>query len=232
MQSTTALASETVAARAALLGTARERAVIAVRALTALLKNPDDTSQVFVLGLVTGRITLPHLLTRIAFSDEGARLLRDRPTIDSQHVDYAMLRGLPNGTLGREYVRFLDEHKLDPDLFQPPPGLPEIPSYIAQRLRQTHDIWHVLTGYYPDVPGEVALQAFTFAQTHAALSFLIAVSGALRWSLSHPQILARTIDGYRRGKRAKFLPVLRLEEMWSLPLEEVRRSLGIEAVTN
>ena len=36
-------------------------------------------------------------------------------------------------------------------------------AYLAQRMRQTHDIWHVLTGYATDVAGEVQLQAFTLA---------------------------------------------------------------------
>ncbi len=218
------------AARVALTGTPLQRAKIATRALVSLLRNPDDTRQVFLLGVSTGRRALPNLLTRIVLSEEGGRMIREQPTIDSKHVDYEALRKLPDGTLGREYVRFLDVNHLDPDLFHAPPGLPQIPAYVAQRMRQTHDIWHVLTGYTPDVPGEVALQAFSFAQSRTPLSLLIAFFGSLRNSVKHPGIIGKSIDGYRRGKRAAFLPSVWLEEMWALPLEEARKRLSIDAV--
>jgi len=32
---------------------------------------------------------------------------------------------------------------------------------------------------------------------------------------------------YRRGKRAAFLPVVRVEELWDVPLPEVRARLGL-----
>jgi ubiquinone biosynthesis protein COQ4 len=218
---------ELAAARVAIAGTRWQRVRIGARAVRDLLKNPDDTRQVFLIGLATSRLTMPQLLTRICMEDEGARMLKDQPAIDSAHVDFEALRRLPDGTLGREYVRFLDQNRLDPDLFRRPPGVPEVPGYIAQRLRQLHDVWHVLTGIGPDIPGEVALQAFTYAQTGAALSFLISLFGTLRWSASHPTLLREVVREYRRGKRAAFLPVVRVEELWDVPLPEVRVRLGL-----
>ncbi len=230
MESAVTHEDELLAARTALTGTALQRAKIAARALVSLMRDPDDTKQVFLLGVATGRRALPHLLTRMVITDEGGRMIREQPSIDSKHVDYDALRALPNGTLGREYVRFLDTNHLDPDLFQAPPGLPQIPAYVSQRMRQTHDIWHVLTGYTPDVAGEIALQAFSYAQTGTPLSLLIAFVGSLRFTPKHPGIIAKSIDGYRRGKRAAFLPSVWLETMWSMTLEEVRAKLSIDAV--
>ncbi|MFO0549881.1 MAG: Coq4 family protein [Polyangiaceae bacterium] len=131
---------------------------------------------------------------------------------------------LPADTLGGAYVRYLDDNKLDPDLFQAPPGLPEPLGYIAQRIRQTHDVWHVLTGYRPDVSGELALQGFTYAQLGAPSALLIAALGTLTKS---PRSARAVLDGYRRGKSAVFLPVVRFEKMWELPLAEVQRRLGV-----
>jgi ubiquinone biosynthesis protein COQ4 len=230
MQSAVTHEDELRASRSALTGTPFGRAKIASRALFSLLKNPDDTRQVFLLGTATGRRALPELLTRMVLTDDGSRMIREQPSIDSRHVDYDALRALPDGTLGREYVRFLDDNHLDPDLFQAPPGLPQIPAYLAQRMRQTHDIWHVLTGYTPDVPGEVALQAFSYAQTRTLLSLLIAFFGSLHNSMRHPGIIGKSVDGYRRGKKAVFLASVWLEEMWALPLDEVRARLAIDPV--
>lgn len=215
------------AARIAISGNVFQRTSLAARAVRNLLRNPDDTRQVFLIGLATSRLTFPRLLTRICMEDEGGRMLREQPAIDSKHVDFDALRQLPGGTLGREYVRFLDDHGLDPDLFQKPPGVPEIPAYVSQRLRQLHDVWHVLTGIAPDVPGELELQAFTFAQTGAALSFLIGFFGTLRWSWQDPTLPLQVMRGYRLGKQAAFLPVVRVEELWDLPLEAVRARLGL-----
>jgi len=46
----------------------------------------------------TGRLTA----LRLAF--------RERPRIRLSTLDMARLRGLPDGTLGREYVRFLEDN--------------------------------------------------------------------------------------------------------------------------
>jgi ubiquinone biosynthesis protein Coq4 len=35
-------------------------------------------------------------------------------------------------------------------------------SYLLLRLRQTHDLWHVVTGFSTNVPGELGLKAFVY----------------------------------------------------------------------
>jgi ubiquinone biosynthesis protein COQ4 len=203
---------------------------MAWRALRALLRDPNDTKQVFYLGLLVNWSRYPAFLARLTLDEEGARLLREKPAIDSRRVDLEALRELPADTLGGAYVRFLDRRGLDPDLFQAPPGLPEIPAYVAQRMRQVHDLWHVLTGYDTDIRGEIGLQAFTWAQTGMPSAALIAIGGALRFGARDPRIVAVVVDGYRRGRRARFLPPLRLEDHFARKLADVRRDLGIEAV--
>jgi len=220
---------EASAARIAMSGTPLERAQLAVTALRDLLDDPEDTTRVFVLGLLVSRRSYPRFLARLTMDDRGARLLRERPTIDSSAIDFARLRALPASTLGGAYARYLDDKGLDPDLFQAPPGLPEVPAYVSKRMRQVHDLWHVLTGYDTDVRGEVALQAFSFAQTDAPASLLITLGALLRFGLRDRSMLPLALDGYRRGRAAEFLPPLWLEEMWERPLDEVRRELGIVA---
>lgn len=216
--------TEAEAARIALSGTTRERVTVGVRALRDLLRDPDDTAQVFLLGLAVNAPFFPRLFARFASTAEGARLLAERPTIDSRSVDFARLRSLPETTLGGAYARYLGDNGLDPDLFQPPPGLPEVPRFVAQRIRQTHDIWHVLTGYAPDVPGELALQGFTFAQLHMPSSLVIAAFGTLAKA---PREAARVLEGYRRGQEAAFLPVVRFEDHWDDDLDVLRARLGV-----
>jgi ubiquinone biosynthesis protein COQ4 len=136
-------------------------------------------------------------------------------------------RALPADTLGGAYARYLEDNGLDPDLFQAPPGLPGTLAYVAKRTRQVHDIWHVLTGYRPDVAGEVALQAFTFGQTYMPSAGLIALFGTLWFSPRAPRSVLMTVDGLRRGLRASFLTTVRWEDHWGDTLDDVRRMVGI-----
>jgi ubiquinone biosynthesis protein COQ4 len=69
----------------------------------------------------------------------------------------ADLFALPEGSLGREYGLFMQRNGLTPD------AIPSIPDdgalYVRAHLFETHDLWHVATGFGPDTEGEAALQA-------------------------------------------------------------------------
>ncbi len=194
-------------------------------ALRKLLQNPDDTRQVFVLSIALNAHKLPDLLARFLADEQGCTLLAERAAINTKSVDYDALRALPADTLGGAYVRFLDEHGLDPDLFQAPPGMSAAPAYVTQRMRQTHDIWHVVTGYSPELGGELSLLAFTYAQTGAPALGLLATVGSMRHWLERGSVFGEVWRGYQRGKRARFLGNVPWETLWELPIAEVRQRL-------
>jgi ubiquinone biosynthesis protein Coq4 len=79
----------------------------------------------------------------------------------TQHNTYTLedLNGLPDGTLGKEYYRFMKKNGYDPE-FWPEPAVPrtEPLGNITAHLRKNHDFIHVLTGYNTDVAGEAAIQ--------------------------------------------------------------------------
>jgi ubiquinone biosynthesis protein COQ4 len=94
------------------------------------------------------------------------------------------------------------------------------------RLRQTHDLWHVLTGYTPDVHGELLLQAFTYAQTGAPSAVVLAIAGSLRWArLAGRGHWSGLREAYLRGRATKFLATFRWEEHWETPVAELRKQL-------
>ncbi|MFT7583561.1 MAG: ubiquinone biosynthesis protein COQ4 [Myxococcota bacterium] len=222
--------SYTAQARAAELvlhGSPFERLRAGVGATRSLLRDPEDTTQVLILGMMVNRAAFPKFFAAFLEHPEGMWIFKNRPAIDSSEVDYDALRALPDDTLGREYVRFIDTNALDPDFFQAPPGAPEAAAIIAKRLRQAHDIWHVVTGYDTTVPDEVALQAFTAAQTGMPSAKLIALFGTLRWGPNNRGMWRDVIRGYRRGKRARAFSPLRWETRWALPLEDVRAELDV-----
>ncbi|MEZ4437977.1 MAG: Coq4 family protein [Polyangiaceae bacterium] len=218
---------EATAIQIGLNGSFFDRLRVAHRAGWALIQDSEDTRQVFLLGAAVNGPRVPQLLARFLAEDGGYDLMVRGAAIDSRHVDYDALRQLPVGTLGRAYVDFLERNDLDPDLFQAPPGLPRAIAYLAQRMRQSHDLWHVVTGYGTDVAGEIELQAFTYAQVKLPLSFLLTFFGILRHGLAHPRLFWTIFRAYGRGRRAAFLPVVDWEARFADPLSDVRRDLGL-----
>jgi ubiquinone biosynthesis protein COQ4 len=223
--------AETEAARLVSNGNLFTRIWLGVRAGFALGRDPNDTSQVFRMVIAFDYDRLERMRARMETSETGRALLRERPAIDSKSVDFAALRALPKDTLGGGYARLLEKAKLDPDLFQPPTVLgPEL-AYVSQRSRQTHDLWHVLTGLDTDVPGEIMLQAFTWGQFQSRTSRWIAVFGTLHYGFRYPQLWRDIRGWYTAGKRAEFLLAVPWEKLWNEPVAALRERFGIAPVS-
>jgi ubiquinone biosynthesis protein COQ4 len=205
----------------------------ALHAVRGLNKDPNRLDLVFVLGEAVNRRAFPRVWARFEGDPEGARVLAERPEIDSAHVDIDALERLPDGTLGREYARFIKGNGLSLDVFRAPVGVDPRAAYLMQRMRQTHDLWHVITGYSPDVRGEVLLQAFTYAQARIPSAAMIALFGTVRITLRvGPSFLKETALALRRGRRAKFFGPLYWEALWSEPVESLRARLECPALAS
>jgi ubiquinone biosynthesis protein COQ4 len=206
------------------------RARGALRAIRDLNRDPNRLDLVFVLGEAVNRTAFPRVKALFERDPDGRRVLTDRPELDSRRVDLDALARLPDGTLGREYVRFLRDNGITPDVFKAPEGVDPDAAFLAMRVRQTHDLWHVITGYAPDVRGEVLLQAFTFAQLRVPSSGIIALFGLVRGSLrlgpSFAKDMARAV---RRGRRARAFAPMYWEEHWAEPVSALRERLACPA---
>ncbi len=208
-----------------------DRARAALGALATLARDHRRLDQVLVLTQAVNAGTVARAVERFEATEAGRWLFATRPRIDRAHVDFDALRRLPDGTLGREYTRFLDDGGITPDAFEELPNVgDERAAWIMLRMRQTHDLWHVLTGYAPDVRGELLLQAFTYAQIRAPSALVLVVFGSLRWmKLLERTHLSELRAAFRRGKATSFLPTFRWEEHWSTPLSELRTMLACPA---
>jgi ubiquinone biosynthesis protein Coq4 len=159
--------------------------------------------------------------------ETGARALETRPHV---HLDLKVLRALPTGTLGREYALMMDRNGLDPASI---PTLPDDDEgkYVRAHLYETHDLWHVVTGFGTDVPGELGLQAFYQAQLPGKLPAAILASGfvnTLVFSFGEREARMREIArGWLLGRRSRPLFGVRWDDYLALPLDEARAKLGI-----
>ena len=96
----------------------------------------------------------------------GRRILRDRPSITSKTMSVTKLRGLPESSVGRAYVSWLDQEGVSPDTRSSVKYIDdEECAYVMQRYRESHDFYHAITGLPVFIEGEIALKAFEFANT-------------------------------------------------------------------
>jgi len=208
------------------LPTVAHRARTAVKTLATLARDPGRLDQVLLLAQTLNQSAIVRAIDRIDQDPAGHALLSEQPRIDRTHVDFDALKALPDGTLGREYIRFLEDNGITPDVFEKAPSVGDARvEYVMLRMRQTHDLWHVLTGFTPDVRGEVLLQMFTYAQTGAPSSLLLALFGTARWALSWSGQGAALRDAFARGKKTGFLPTFRWEDHWETPVTELQKLL-------
>lgn len=213
--------------------TSVQRWKLAAGLLRKVLNNPADTEQVLgFLSVINSGKSNRERVAQFFANPEGEALYAEHRAIDSRTIDLDKLAALPEGTLGHAYAAFLRSHGITPEIFDgAPPGITNPRrSYVVQRLRQTHDLWHVVTGCETDPAGEVALQAFSFSQTGALGSAFLTVFGALRGVRERHDvgILRDVVTLYRTGRRSgRRLPTFAWEDHWATPLAEVRAMLGL-----
>ena len=207
----------------------------ALTAARALAKDPDDLPQVFTVIEALSGGTVVRMARRFAGSTAGRRLLAEKPDIVALLEDRAALRRLPDGSVGRAYLDFVEAEGISPSGIRmagaqgmtnrpiPPPF-----DYVHARMRDTHDLWHAVTGYKGDVLGETALLAFILAQTKNPGIALIVGVGLLK-TLEVREARGLIAQGFLRGWRAAWLPAQAWESLLALPLSEVREQLKLGA---
>lgn len=207
---------------------------IAFRALRRLLRDKDDTGEVFeIMRALNGSSTRDGYL-RLLGTAEGGRLAYDQEDLAAALSDRARLARLPAGSLGAVYRDLTDTGGVTPL------GLVAVSNHVmidarhpvawyGRRIRDSHDLWHTVTGYGLDSLGEACLVAFSYAQTRSLGWAFIAVGAAFKSRKAvRGQPYARAIlEGYARGRAARWLPAQDWMAMLSLPIEDVRARLGI-----
>lgn len=203
-------------------------------AMTMLAKHPDHVKYVFMIGdsqdeIAEGARAGGRMKDPFA-APELEQMWRERYC--PARYDIGELARLEPGTLGGAYARHMLERGLKPDFYDEVPARHRM-HYLRLRLRQTHDIWHVLSGYDTDQFGEVGLQAFYFAQVTNGQSALICAAALLKSVLRvRLDELERFFDvlceGYARGGRCESLLPVKFEQLWREPLEDLRARFRIE----
>jgi ubiquinone biosynthesis protein COQ4 len=217
----------------------RRQWITAFKALRRLLRDKEDTGQVFeIMGALNGDSTA-RSYQRLLRTPQGGRLAYEHVELAPLLMNDAWLDGFAPGTVGAAYREFIRSENISAE------GLAEISrqrqskveqthpyAWFGRRTRDSHDIWHILSGYHRDGLGEACLVAFSFAQTGSLGWAVIALGAALRsrGGPKHPYVKA-IWQGYQRGKAAGWLAGQDYEQLMAEPLDAARKRLNITPAT-
>jgi ubiquinone biosynthesis protein COQ4 len=207
----------------------RLQPLTAIRA-TRLLIATGDTRQIFVILRAMRGKSGTRAFRRFAKSPVGQTILKERRDLFPVLTDRAALRKLPEGSLGRAYLAFMEAEDLSAQAlvaasqsWEQDPVPPDI-ELFRTRMRELHDVSHVVTGYGRDTLGELCLLTFTYRQFGNLGRVMIV---AMAWSKIPKPARAAVFEAWRNGKSCHWLGDQDWEALLARPLEEVRRDLSI-----
>lgn len=210
--------------------TSLQKILLAAGSAGMALYNPYRHDMVAVLGETTGCHTLRFLRDQMKKDPEGAQILQERPRISLSTLDLSKLRSLPEGSLGREYLRFLDVNRVSPDTRAPTRFVDdEELAYVIQRYREVHDMLHTLLGMPTNMLGEVVVKWFEAVQTGLPMCILGALFGPIRLRAQNLQVLFSELIPWaiQNGRQAPCVLNLYYERRWEQPLTALREELRI-----
>ncbi|MEG3163472.1 Coq4 family protein [Sphingomonas sp. PB2P19] len=209
----------------------------AIDAIGKLLANGDDTTQVFRImrALNVGNSAINY--ARLIATEQGGRIAYERVELATRFADPAFVAAFKPGTVGAAYRQFLESTGYSADglveVSKVAPMLDDMAhpyAWFGRRVRDCHDIWHVLTGYKADESlGEAALVAFSYAQVGGLGWAVIGGAAALKsLKVTKGTLFARAVwEGYRNGRRAKWIAGEDYLQLLAEPLDAARARLGI-----
>ena len=219
------------------------RPLHALLSVLKLVGNKEDTRQVFeIIQSLSGR-SGNRMFKRFVATPYGRRVITDPVKLEDILSDREKLRTLPEGSVGRVYLDFMEGENLTPDgLIDAAEeagidfrGETQFEDYrrLFLHLDVSHDLWHVLSGYDRDALGELCNLIFTYKQSRNKGFLFIVFIGLIAQKLERPSAPSykALLEAWRNSKQTEWVPAFDVEEMLGLPLEEVRQRMNIKEPT-
>jgi ubiquinone biosynthesis protein COQ4 len=207
-----------------------------------LLKDKEDTEQVFHIFECLPRKGFVPEARAFVESPKGQRLMASEPYLPTILDDHATLEKLPVGTVGRAYIDFMQREGLSAaglvaeseKMRRGKPLYGDQLEWYGNRLRDTHDLLHVLTGYGRDALGEQCVLGFTYGQNRNLGNLFISYLGGLelrrKVKVGAP-VLSAIREGQRNGTAAANIVDESITALLAEPIEAARKRLNIGSPT-
>lgn len=203
-----------------------------------LVADKEDTAQVFhIIEALKGEAS-HRQAWRFIESDEGQEFLRDRTDIPAMLDDHARWADCGPETVAAHYIAFMKREGLsaaglvaESYKWQPAEQRHnDLTEWYFERLRDTHDLFHVLTGYGRDALGEASLLGFSYEQNLNRGAWFIAYAGARqikKTTGTRAPIYASINEGRRLGRAAAKIAHTDIAALMREDIGEARTRLGI-----
>lgn len=216
---------------------AKYRPLRALRNFQMLMKDKEDTAAVFrIFESLPSKDFLPRI-AGFTLSETGEGLRRTETYLPEILDDHAALRRTPKGSLAHAYCDFMESEGLTAAGLVAEsdragrPRFPDLVEWYINRSRDTHDMFHVLTGYGRDALGEASVLLFTHGQMPSQGHLLIGYAGAANIKKmakgTKAPVMGAVREAHRIGKGAPPLIEQPIRQLLARPLEEVRAALRI-----
>ena len=211
------------------------------------LRNADDPIRTHVMGLVHDWwATAPQ-----SAIDQYVDTLRSLPGADAFLAERYLpplvtlddLEQCPDGSLGQAYKHWIVDNGLEPNLTKRQHDyfyglldqgrldrMPDDIRYAFVRGFMLHDYLHTITGFGPDIAGELAMAGFHEAQlrnTYHAMRIAVTTAHV---AFVNPRFMVTTMDaitlGWSTGQQWKNLHFTKWEEQLDRPLADIRAEYG------
>jgi len=202
-----------------------------------LIADKEDTEQVFHIFQCLPRLAIVEEARTFVYSDAGKALRASEPYLPDLLDDHVRLRAMPKGSVAHAYVDFMEREGLtaaglavEYDRFQRGRRYGDLIEWYINRLRDTHDLLHILTGYGRDSLGEQCVLAFTYGQNPAPGNIFIAYMGGLNMKRnirSDAPVFKAINEARRSGRGCPRVAEQAIAALMAEPLADARKRLNI-----
>ena len=215
------------------------------------LLNADDPIKTHVMGLVhdwwatAPQSAIDQYADNFRSIPGAAEFLAERHL--PEPLTLADLENCAPGSLGHAYRRFIVDHGLEVNLarnyHEYHAGLvaegkldrmPDDIKYAFVRGFMLHDFLHVITGHAPDIPGELGMAGFHYAQMgsiyHAMRTAVVTAHVAFVRPAAYTEAMDALAHGWIMGRQWKNLHLTKWEEQLDRPLDDIRAEYGAGAL--
>lgn len=213
-----------------------------LRSLLRFLTTPSDLENSFEAMFALAGPTLEREFRKFASHPVGRSMLNEDPRRDLNALlgNREALAAMPNGSFADAYLEYLGGAEMgSSEYFLDAAGLDEKARrfgwsddqlWFVKRMANSHDLFHVVTGYDRDITGEVGIVCYTAGQIPLLplrmllpYFFVLKPSQPVRWG--------RFVrEAFRHGRETPSLACVDYEALLPMPLDEARRELGMRSL--
>ena len=204
-----------------------------------LIKDKENTAEVAPIFEALPWRGVYEAATSFLSTERGQALRKSEPSLVEILDNHAELRKLPEGTLAHVYCDFMEREGLSAqgladelDKYRRPDQyFNDQADWYFRRMRDTHDLMHILSGFGRDALGEQCVLAFTYSQQPALAHLFLGYAGAYeikRRMKTKAPIFGAVREAQQMGKVCPRLIEQPILELLATPIDELRARLNIK----